>query len=152
MVPDVQVPQSTIDKLFSSILLNGDCWEYTGEVTPRGYGRIAFRRPGCKTGHFSTHRLIYELLKGQIPAGMVIDHLCRNTRCMNPEHLEAVSTLENVHRSLPYKPKTLAKPLTCKRGHSDWYMQYGKFRTCHTCRKERERLYQQERRMKARIA
>lgn len=44
------------------------------------------------------HRLIYTMLIGEIPEGMVLDHLCRNRRCVNPHHLEPVTVKENTHR------------------------------------------------------
>jgi hypothetical protein len=44
------------------------------------------------------HRFAYELLVGPIPEGLVIDHLCRNRRCVNPAHLEPVTAEENWRR------------------------------------------------------
>jgi len=55
-----------------------------------GYGRYLKQ---------SAHRLWYERRYGPIPEGMEIDHLCRNTSCVNPDHLEAVTPVENKRRS-----------------------------------------------------
>lgn len=44
------------------------------------------------------HRVAYELIVGPIAAGRELDHLCRNTHCVNPAHLEAVSHAENTRR------------------------------------------------------
>lgn len=69
------------------------CDEWMGYLL-RGYARIK-REDG--TAAFA-HRVAYEMAKGPIPAGLKIDHLCRNTRCCNPDHLEAVTDRENILR------------------------------------------------------
>jgi predicted RNA-binding Zn-ribbon protein involved in translation (DUF1610 family) len=43
----------------------------------------------------SYHRWVYEQVHGPIPDGWVVDHLCRQKRCVNIEHLEAVTVGEN---------------------------------------------------------
>ena len=52
----------------------------------------------CKDGMKYAHRLAYVKAKGAIPEGLTIDHLCRVRNCVNPEHLEAVTFLENIRR------------------------------------------------------
>jgi hypothetical protein len=57
-------------------------------------------------GHFHTegnrkvqaHRWAYEYVAGKVPTGLELDHLCRNKRCVNPAHLEAVTRRENMAR------------------------------------------------------
>lgn len=89
----------------------GTCWEWTGALSKGRYGQIP-RRIGTR----KAHRFIYELLRGPIPEGMTIDHLCKCTRCVNPAHMEVVSAQENVLRSdclgMQNKRKT-----HCCRGH-----------------------------------
>jgi len=46
-----------------------------------------------------SHRVAYEIVNGPIPLGLVLDHLCKNTLCINPLHLEAVSRIENHRRA-----------------------------------------------------
>jgi len=60
------------------------CWNYCGKIQSNGYGN---------------HRGYYKKYKGQIPTGLTLDHLCKNKRCVNPKHLEAVSAAENRQRA-----------------------------------------------------
>lgn len=71
------------------------CWLWAGGITAAGYG--ALRSDDGSV--LLTHRFSYELHVGPIPDGLVIDHLCRNKRCCNPTHLEAVTQGENVVRA-----------------------------------------------------
>lgn len=73
------------------------CWTWTGSTTKGGYGRFGFGPKGSITT-VSAHRWVYEFMIAPIPEGMEIDHLCRNTSCVNPYHLEPVSKQENLSR------------------------------------------------------
>jgi len=70
------------------------CWVWTGAKHPLGYGN--FNAPG---GSVSAHRWAFEALRGFIPERpLELDHMCRNPSCVNPDHLEPVTHVENVRR------------------------------------------------------
>lgn len=92
----------------------GACWIWQAAHYPNGYGHSALRVPGA-SGY--AHRAAYILMRGPIPAGLSIDHLCRVPDCVNPAHLEAVTARENILRS-PTAPAALnARKTHCKYGH-----------------------------------
>ena len=82
------------------------CWNWLGHVKSNGYGY--FRHPETTLAH----RASWMMMRGPIPDGLTIDHLCRNKRCVNPSHLEPVTALLNVKRA--------ADPwAACRRLHPD---------------------------------
>jgi len=72
------------------------CWPWTGGKSSGGYGSIRAERAPWPM--LKAHRVAYEMVNGEIPAGMVIDHLCMNKGCVNPAHLEVVTSKENSGR------------------------------------------------------
>src|SRR5439155_25368097 len=74
----------------------GRCWIWTGTLWD-GYGTMAINRRS-QPGSYTAHRLIYQFLRGPIPNGMTLDHLCRVRNCVRPDHLEPVTLRENLIR------------------------------------------------------
>lgn len=71
------------------------CWNWAGSTYRKGYGQFWLH------DHWErAHRLAYETLVAPIPDGLVIDHLCRVTNCVNPMHLEPVTGTENLRRGI----------------------------------------------------
>ncbi len=125
---------------------NTGCWLWLGKLTPLGYSRI--RNP---VGAFG-HRVAWELYRGPIPAGMVIDHICRERSCVNPDHLRVVSRRTNaVENSLCFVAINAQKK-RCVHGHIfDRLRVHGnrKFRACSKCEAAKAREFR--RRRKSRI-
>lgn len=79
------------DALANRTRRDGDCFTWTGHRDHQGYGKMH------ANGHGQlAHRVAYELANGPIPAGLVIDHICHNTSCVNPDHLRAVTHKQNM--------------------------------------------------------
>ena len=94
------------ERMQNKIAVENDCWIWTGAKNNKGYGSVADGHGGSVLAHRKT----YTLGKGEIPAGLQIDHLCRRPSCVNPAHLEAVTDVENMRRRY-------AQMTHCPQGH-----------------------------------
>jgi len=105
--PTPETTRSTIltDRFWSKVEV-GVCWTWTAAINSTGYGQW-----GVNGRSKSVHRLAWEALVGPIPVGLTIDHLCRNKRCVNPDHMETVTVAVNNAR------KPAANKTHCIRGH-----------------------------------
>jgi hypothetical protein len=126
------------------------CWEWIGRVGEKGYGYF------YADGQMQlAHRYSYKLAGGEIPAGQQLDHTCHNAdttccggttclhrRCVNPEHLEPVTPLQNLQRSSCLRNGYTAAT-HCIHGHpfdlENTYMRPTGGRMCKECVRRRKR-------------
>jgi hypothetical protein len=91
------------------------CWLWKGVKGTTHKIQYGYFSNGTKGGVLA-HRHSYQIHKGEIPIGMVIDHLCGNGLCVNPEHLRVVTNKENILRGVGV-PAQNSRKTHCKRGH-----------------------------------
>ena len=119
-----------------SRVTDSGCWQWLGATHRHGYGAI--RWLGRDT---YAHRAAWEAANGPIPHGLVVDHLCRNRGCINPDHLEVVTNRQNVLRGIG-PSATAARRNSCINGHEytpENTYTYRGARQCQICRhKHRE--------------
>lgn len=92
-----------------------ECWPWLGAPlkAAKGYGRI-----DVSGVRYVAHRYAHVLFKGPIPNGYEVDHLCRNTSCVNPAHLEAVTPEEHDQRSASAFRAMQSAKTHCPKGHA----------------------------------
>jgi hypothetical protein len=109
-----------IKKIWAKLQVSGFCWHY-GDYKHKNHATVYFA--GRRIG---VHKVVYEYLVGLVPEGYKLDHVCRNKRCVNPDHLEPVTHSENIKRAWKYSTKQgfegagkRSKVSThCRKGHN----------------------------------
>lgn len=96
------------ERLLARSVTDGECRVWQRGATADGYGQIMVQKVW-----WTTHLLAFRTWMGAAPPNTVLDHLCRNRRCINPLHLEPVSLAENTRRGLACN----LNKARCKRGH-----------------------------------
>jgi hypothetical protein len=85
------------ERFWSKVDASASCWVWTAATAGQGYGKFTLSSDGKSTYPYA-HRHSWELLVGPIPDGMTLDHLCKNRKCVNPDHLEVVTQAVNCLR------------------------------------------------------
>lgn len=112
------------------------CWVWRGCKDQFGYGEIGMG--GDKAPTRLVHRVAYEGFVGPIPDGMTIDHLCRNTSCVNPDHLEPVPLRVNIARGWDHRRASGV----CVNGHEMTPENTAPHKNrCRECARARNRAY-----------
>ena len=113
MITEKPILMSTpIDRLKSKVVIDDNgCWNFTGSINEKGYGRFSLND---KIG--LAHTASYILFKGEITKGNTVDHLCRNRKCVSPDHLESVPHEINLLRGNSITTMQVNQT-HCKNGH-----------------------------------
>lgn len=143
-----------LSNFFGKINFTDSCWYWTAGKTKAGYGMFVE-----KGKHIYAHRFAYKTFKSKLTKGLVLDHLCRNRACVNPEHLEEVTMKTNYERGVAPEKFTRwnAYKDSCKKGHplvtSNRYFRQSKphWRECNECRRLASKEYQRRVRSSALI-
>lgn len=79
------------ERFWQKVDKTASCWEWAGSKTRKGYGNF---HDGERL--VPSHRYSYRLAFGEIPEGMLVDHVCHNRGCVNPDHLRLATNKQNI--------------------------------------------------------
>jgi hypothetical protein len=123
----------------------GDCHLWKNYLDRDGYGSFYFQKKNRRA-----QRVAYYFANGDIPEGMVIDHICKNRHCVNPEHLRCITTSQNSLENSRSVGAINRMKEFCKYGHK-LDRKYGKQRYCSICQSEKHKRLSQKWRAEANL-
>ena len=126
--------RTTEQRFWPLVQKTSGCWLFTGARDRDGYGQ--FRANGM----YKAHRMAYELIKGPIPKGLVLDHLCDTPSCVNPDHLNPTTNKRNILRGVGAGARN-ARKTHCLRGHILPVRTDGMHRRCRECENTKKRQF-----------
>ena len=99
--PESNIPHRVAQRAISRFVVDENgCHISTYSVASHGYAQIGWHIGGDKNNMTTAQRAAWVAHTGeQIPAGMTIDHTCKERRCVNPDHLRMLSNFENARRT-----------------------------------------------------
>lgn len=127
-LPDIERAKA---RFWRKVRKSDDCWVWTAAVDGTGRGNFWISR---RVGNLKAHRFAYETEVGSVPAGAVIDHLCRNPLCVNPSHLRVCTNKENILCGVSFSAVN-AKKTQCPNGHAYDQIDSTGRRRCRRCRR-----------------
>lgn len=132
------------------VVTENGCWLWQGCISDGRYGSLKYkgriRRAHCVT---------YELSVGPVPDNLELDHTCKVTTCINPEHLEPVTHKVNVQRGdlKHVSGKRYAAQTHCIHGHPyephNLYLDKKGHKSCRTCARDRNRAARQVKKLQS---
>lgn len=146
----IVIPERVAIRAATKYKVDGKCWVSTYSVASHGYAQVGWKEKGKLRGT-TAHRAAWVHHTGkQIPDGYTIDHLCKNRRCVKPDHLRALPNFENARRTAG-RDWELGQ---CRNGHSNEYLHRqpnGRIR-CLPCDRAARKRWEERNVDKARLA
>lgn len=114
-LPACDVHRGAKDKFFSAVNKTETCWLWTSNRNAHGYGK--FNHEGVSR---LAHRVSYEWANGAIPKGLMLDHKCHQTSCVNPAHLRPTTNKQNQENRSDRRPDGSFRGVSFHKARGKW--------------------------------